>query len=633
MFDAVRSNKRIVQVILALIAITFAFFGIESYLQFLGKDDYVAKVGRSKITAQELDQALREEQDRLRSQLGEAFDPSIMQRPELKRSVVDGLVNQRLLRLQLDSSGMRATPESLRQMIAGIPAFQEEGKFSQKRYEQMLAARGYSPDRFEAGLAQDLAQQQLIAGVGRSAIVPAAVVDRWLTLQDETREVSMWSLSAATYLPQVKLAADAAQKDYDANKARYETPEQVKVEYLVLSQDELGAQVSVSDDEIRKQYDADPKRYAAPEERRARHILIEAAKDAGADKRAAAKAKAEALHKQVVAKPDSFAVLAKANSQDPGSAANGGDLGFFARGAMVKPFEDAAFGLKVGQISAVVETDYGYHIIQLEEVRGGGVKSFDQVKGEIAVELKQSAAAKRYAEVADSFGNTVYEQPDSLKPAAEKYKLVLRQSDWIAKGGRGLPAPFNNEKVMAAVFSADSVKNSRNTEAIDLGNNSMVSLRVLEHKAAAIRPFAEVRAAIEQKLTVDEAIKLAAKDGEAQIAKLRKGEAVEAKFGQTGEVSRAKPGPLPLDALKAVFRTPVDKLPAFAGIEVPGQGYAVFKISKVTKPALAPNDPRRADLASQYGRLLAEEDLRAYVAALRDRYPVKLSKSAGDAKE
>ncbi|WP_374515537.1 SurA N-terminal domain-containing protein [Niveibacterium sp.] len=632
MFDAVRNNKRIVQVLLALIAITFAFFGIESYLQNIGRDDFVAKVGRSKVTQQELDQALREEQDRLRGQMGEAFDPAMLQRPELKRSVVEGLVNQRLLHLQLDANSMRAAPDALRQTIAGIPAFQENGKFSPKRYEQMLAARGYSVERFESGLAQDLAQQQLIGGLARSAIVPSATIDRWLELQDESREVAMWALSAATYVPQVKLADGAAKKEYEANRSRFETPEQIKVEYVLLSQDELAAQATVTDDEIRKQYDANKDRYSAPEERRARHILIEAAKDAGSSKRAAAKEKAEALLKQLQQKPDSFAALAKANSQDPGSAANGGDLGFFGRGAMVKPFEDAAYSLKPGQLSGVVETDYGYHIIRLEEVRGGGTKSFDQAKAEIAQELKRTAAAKRYAEIADSFGNTVYEQPDSLKPAADKYKLALRQSDWIIKGSKG-PVPFDNEKVMTALFAADALKNRRNTEAIDLGNNTLVSLRVTEHKPAAVRPFEEVRAAIEQKLTTEEAIKLAAKDGEAQIAKLSKGETVDAKWGPSGAVSRGKPGPLPLEALKAVFRAPVDKLPAYVGVAVPNQGYAVFRISQVTKPQLAANDPRRAALAGQYGRLLAEEDLRAYVQALKDRYSVKFSAKAFDAKE
>ncbi|MBB4011022.1 peptidyl-prolyl cis-trans isomerase D [Niveibacterium umoris] len=528
---------------------------------------------------------------------------------------------------------MRATPEALQQTIVGIPAFQEDGKFSRKRYEQMLAARGYSPARFEAGLAQDLAQQQLIGGVARSAIVPAAVVDRWLTLQDESRDVAMWQLPASNYLAQVKLPGDAAKKEYEASRSSFATPEQVKVEYLLLSQDDLAAQVTVSDEDIRKQYDTNKDRYSAPEERHARHILIEAAKDAGADKRAAAKSKAEGLLKQLQQKPDSFAALAKANSQDPGSAANGGDLGFFGRGAMVKPFEDAAFALKPGQLSGVVETDYGYHIIRLEEIRGGGVKSFDQAKPEIAQELKRTGAAKRYAEIADSFGNTVYEQPDSLKPAADKYKLALRQSEWVAKDAKGLPAPFNNEKVMTALFSADAVKNRRNTEAIDLGNNALVSLRVVEHKDAAVRPFEEVRAAIEQKLTEQEAIKLATKDGEAMIEKLRKGETVDAKWGQSGAVSRGKPGPLPLDALKAVFRAPVDKLPAYSGVSVPGKGYAVFKIASVTKPQVAADDPRRKSLAEQYQRLLAEEDLRAYMTALKDRYSVKLSGKIADAKE
>ncbi len=633
MFDAVRNSKRIIQIILALITVPFALFGVESYLQRSGRDTDVAKVGGSNISVPEFQQALRDQQDRLRQQMGEAFDPEILKQPEMRESVLNGLVSQRLIQLQVSKDHLRATPDALRDTIANIDAFKEEGQFSMKRYEALLAARGMSREGFEAQLARDVAQQQLLAAVTGSAFAPSASVDRWLSLQDEQREVSIWTIPAAKFTGGVKLAADAAKKFYDMNLKRWERPEQVRVEYLVLNADLLASQVSISDEDARKEYEAHKDKFGAPEQRRARHILIDAPKDAPADKRTAAKARAVTLLQQVKAKPDSFADIAKANSQDPGSAPQGGELGFFARGAMIKPFEDVAFTLKSGEISDVVETDFGYHIIQLEEIRGGGQKSFDEVKTQIVDELKRTGAAKKFAELADAFSNTVYEQPDTLKPAAEKYKLQLQQSDWIVKGSHAATAPFNNDKLLAALFSADAVANHRNTEAIDVGNNMLVSARVLEHKPASVTPFAEMQTKIEEQLRADEAAKLAAADGERQLAKLQKNEAVVADWSAPETVRRSSPGKLPMAAVQAVFRANGDKLPTYAGAALPGQGYVIAKISRLERSRLAQDDPRRKGLATQYNRLFADEDMRAYLAALKDRYTVTKNQTILTAKE
>jgi peptidyl-prolyl cis-trans isomerase D len=633
MFDAVRNNKRIVQIFLALITLPFALWGVESYIQNAGRDTDVAKVGSSTIGIPEFQQALHDQQDRLRQQMGDAFDPEMLKQPEMRESVLDGLINQRLLQLQINKNRLTSSKQALQDKIMSIEAFKEDGQFSMKRYEMLLATRGMTRDSFESQLSRDLAQDQLLAAVAGSAFAPGASVDRWLSLQDEQREVSTWTIPAAKFAAEVKLAPDAAKKAYDANQKRWEQPEQIKVEYLVLNADALASQVTVADDEVRKEYEAHKDKYGAPEERRARHILIEVPKDAPADKRAAAKAKAEALLKQVKAKPDSFAEVAKANSQDQGSAAQGGELGFFARGAMVKPFEDVAFKLKQGEISDLVQTDFGYHIIQVEEMRGGGQKSFDDVKGQIADELKRAAQAKKFAEIADSFTNTVYEQPDALKPAADKYKLQLQQSDWIIRGSHAASAPFNNEKLLTALFSADALTNHRNTEAIDVGNNTLVSARVLEHKPAAVTPFAEVQAKIEGELRAEEAAKLASAEGEKELAKLQKNEAVTAEWTAAETVKRSNPGKLAAAAVQTVFRAPSDKLPAYVGVTLPGQGYVVVKITKVERPRLAQDDPRRKGLAAQYSRLFADEDMRAYLTALKDRYKVTKNQTALMAKE
>jgi len=631
MFDAVRNNKRIVQIFLALITIPFALWGVESYIQNASRQNYVAKVGSSEIGLQEFQQALRDEQDRLRQQMGAAFDPEMLQRAEYRDSVADGLVNQRLIQLQVAKDRLRVPQDAVRETIAGIAAFQENGKFSMTRYEQLVAARGMSPAMFESRLLSDLAQQQLVVGVARSVLVPDAAVDRWLTLQDEVRDVSVWQLPIDRFTAQVKLADGAAQKAYDADKKRWEAPEQVRVEYLVLSQQALADKVQISDEAARKQYEDHKERYGAPEERQARHILINAAKDVSADKRKAAKDRAEALLKEVRAKPERFAEVAKANSQDSGSAPSGGDLGFFGRGAMVKPFEDAAFKLKPNEISDIVETEFGYHIIQLVAVKGGGTKPFEEVKPQIVQELKLAEASKKFAEQADTFSNLVYEQSDTFKPAAEKLGLTVQQSNWLGKG-QVLPAPFDNQKLAQLIFSSDAINKKSNSEAIDIGNGTLVSVRVTEHKPVAVRPFAEVRAQIEKELTAAEALKLATAEGERQLAALNKGESIAgATWSEPLKVSRGRGG-LPPDLTKAVFRASGDKLPAYAGAAVPGAGYALLKISAVQKPTLAKEDPRRAALAQQYARVLGDEDLRAYVKALRDRYPVKVNETAVMAK-
>lgn len=632
MFDAVRSNKRIVQILLGLIAVTFSLWGIESYIQNWGRDTWVAKVGGAKISQQEFQEALRAEQDRLRQQLGAGFDPAMLERPEFRNSVVERLVGQKLLELERTSGRIKATAGPLRDTIA--EAFVEDGSFSPKRYEQFLAARGMSAPQFEHRVAQDLAQQQLVTAVGQSVLVPKGAVAEVIGLRDEVREVALWLFPSAQFAPSVKLADDAARKDYDANPKAWEMPERAKVEYVVLSLQGLAASAKVDEAAARQQFDAHPERYNAPEDRRARHILIEAPKDATTEQRAAARQKAEALLKSVKAKPETFADLAKSNSQDPGSAANGGDLGFFARGAMVKPFEDAAYALKPGQISGIVESDFGFHIIKLEEVRGGGARTFDEVKAQVLEELRREAATKRFAEVADSFGNTVYEQPDALKPVAEKYGLTLQQSDWIGRDGSGATGPLANPKVLAAVFAAESIRSQRNTEAIDLGDSTLVSARVIEHKPATVRPFEEVKVEIEQRLAAKEAGAQAALAGKAAIEKLRAGQNLpEAKWSEPAKLSRATPGPLSPEAAKAVFRLATDKLPAFTGVELGLQGYLVARVSSVQRAAPAADDPRAKMVADQYARMVGQEDLRAYVAALRARHKVVINKALVESKE
>ena len=625
MFDAVRNNKRIVQIFLALITLPFAFFGVDSYVRSVGTGDSLAKIGEDKINAQQFQQAMQSQQDRLRSQLGAQFDPKLLDTPEARKAILDNLVDQRLLMLEAAKNKLFASDDAIRRAIGGIDTFMVDGKFSSERYEAALRAQGMTPAGFEAQLRQDLTLQQLAGAVGQSGVMARTVSDRVLALQGEKREVQEYRLSLDSYLDKVKLDEGAAKRFYDENPKQFELPEQAKAEAVTLSMESISEQLSVTDEEIKAWYDGHKSNYEVPEERRASHILI-ASEKLGKEK---AKAKAEEVFKEVQKNPAAFADLAKKNSDDPGSASKGGDLGFFGRGMMVKPFEDATYQLKEGEISGIVESDFGFHIIKLTGIHATKAKPLTEVKDEIAAELKKTAASRKFAEAAESFSNMVYEQSDSLKPVAEKFKLSIKQSDWIGRRPNPANGALGNEKLLAALFSEDSIKNRRNTEAVEIASNTLVAARIVEYKPAALQPFDSVKSGIETLLKRKEAQQLAGKEGEARLAGLQKGED-KLPWGAVKRVSRLDAASLPPLSVPAVFRMNTEKLPAYSGVELPGTGYALFKLVKV-EAGDPLDDARKKAMMTQLGNLTAQEDVRIYLNSLRSRYKVEINQNALDA--
>ncbi len=627
MFDAVRNNKKIVQIFLALITLPFAFWGVDSYVRNADSDNAVAKVGGTKITAQQFQQELRESAERFRGKLGPAFDPKMMDTPEVRNGVLNEMVDRRLLMLEAQKSRLVASNDALRRAILAIPSFSENGKFSQEKYESLLKMQGMTPQGFEAQLRQDITLQQVAGTVGRTSFSAPALTARTLALQTEKREVLEARLTPELYLAQVKLEDGAVRKHYESNPKLFEIPEQARAEFVILSQDAIATQITPAEAEVRKWYDEHKDRYQVPEERRASHILV---KLEGKDK-GKAKAKAEELLKEVQKNPAAFADLAKKNSDDPGSADKGGDLGFFGRGAMVKPFEDAAFKLKEGEVSGVVESDFGFHIIKLANIRAAKEKSFAEVRGEIESELKRGGAARKFAEAAETFTNTVYEQADSLKPAADKFKLAIQQSPWIGRKPNPALGPLGNEKLLKALFSDDSVKSKRNTEAVEIAPNTLVAARIVEYKAAALQPFETVQAGIETMLKRQKAQEMAVKDGQDRLAALKKGGDEKVSWSPARTVSRndAKPA-LPEAALTAVFKTDAGKLPAFTGVELPGGGYGLYKLTKVDSEAKVDDDTRKGTQA-QLERITAQQEVQSYLAALRARHKVEINKAAVEA--
>lgn len=626
MFEFIRTHKRLMQVFLMLLIVpSFVLVGVSSY-QSGDASTGVAMVDGRKITQQEWEEAQRQQMDRYRQSMGEQFDQKMFETPEARQAVLDNLIAERALEAEIKRSHLTVNDATLAQTIAGIEAFKKpDGSFDMEQYKAVLAAQGMSPAMFDARMRRDMAMQQLNNAVQASAFVPRTVSKRLSDVNDQEREVQELVFPVSDFVAQVKVTDDMVKAYYDKNAALFAVPERAKVEYVVLDAAAVESQVAVSDAEVADFYNKNQKRFGSPERRTASHILVNAPKSASAADKAAAKQKAEAILAEVRANPAGFAAIAKAKSQDPGSAEMGGDLGVVEKGAFVPSVEDAIAKLKQGEISGVVESEFGYHIITVTSVVPAATKTLDEVKGEITAELTKAKMSKKFSELAEVFTDTVYEQSDSLKPVADKLKLTVHTVDNLARTPSPAlaDAPYNNAKFLQAVFSDDSLKNKRNTEAVEVAPSTLVAGRVVEFKPASKRPLAEVDAAIRQRVTVEEAIKLARKAGEAKMA-AAKATGDAAGFGAPVMVARTRQPTINPTAALAVLKADVSKLPAYVGVEVPGMGYGVYRIAKVTMPA-APDAARRAAEAEQIAGVVGQQEMYGFIEALKQKAKAKIT--------
>ncbi len=636
MFDFVRKHTRLLQFVLVLLIFpSFVFFGIQGYSRFAGGENVpVAKVDGHNITQAEWTAAQREQIERVRRQMP-GIDAKLFDTPEMKKQVLDGMIRERVLLAAADKAHLVTTNERLQRELLAIPQLaalkKPDGSFDVDAYRALLSAQGMSPEMFEARIRQDATSRQVLDGVGATAIGPAFSVNTAFDALLQQREIQVQRFDAKDYLSKVAPSDDDLQAYYKApeNAAQFQAPEQATIEYLVLDLESIKKGITVPEDELRKYYEQNEKRYSTPEERRASHILVKAEKGAPAAEREKAKAKAEQLLAELRKSPGSFADLARKNSDDPGSAQRGGDLDFFGRGAMVKPFEDAAFGLKQGEISSVVESDFGYHIIQVTGIRGGGKKSFEQVRAEIEDEAKKQQAQSRFAAAAVDFTNMVYEQADSLKPAAEKFKLEVRTAQDVKRTpAPGATGAMASAKFLESIFGTDSVKNKRNVEAVEVGPNQLASGRIVQYSPARQRAFDEVKSMVRDRVAAQQAAALARKEGEARLAELQKA-ADAAMPGSVVTVSRAATKEVPRDIVDAALRAPAAKLPAVIGVEQGGQGYAVVRIAKVSGRDPATGDAKQ--LQDQYGQAWGDAEAQAYYAALKQRLRAETLEAAGKA--
>ncbi|MDE3010372.1 MAG: SurA N-terminal domain-containing protein [Pseudomonadota bacterium] len=627
------SQGLVAKILLALITVPFALFGVDYYFRNGGGGDAVAHVDGTPVSQKEFSDAVRNRLTELRNMLGQnAPDIAQLNSPQLRQAVLNQLVDQTVVETRAHAVGLVASDAMVAERIGSMEAFKEDGKFSQKRYEQLLAANGLTPTGYERSVRTELSLQVFQQGIQGSAVVPQVAVAAWARLSNQSREVSVATFGAEAFLDKVKVEDKDLHAWYDAHADNYKVPERVQLQYLVLNPEVLGKDIQVAPDEIAAAYEQQSKggRFNTPEERRAAHILISVAATAPEAERKAAKAKAEQVLAEVKAHPDQFARLAEKYSQDPGSAKQGGDLGFFGRGAMVKPFEDAAFALKKGELSEVVQSDFGYHIIRLTEIKDQHSKSLEEASPELLRELRTQKAAKKFAEAADSFSNLVFEQSGSLKPAADALKLEIQQSGWISRTGAGADSVLANPKVLQAAFASDVVRDKRNTAAIEAGPNVLVAARATAYEAAVPKPFAEVADSIRQQLVRTQAAQLAVKAGQDALAALQAGKPVAGlSFGEAKSATRATAAAaaLPPALVDPAFKAPTAALPAYAGAELSGNGYGIVRISKV-EDGKADDEATRKQAEQTLRRSLEQGELNAVLASLRKSASISISKTA-----
>lgn len=627
MFDIFRKHTKIMMMVLFLLIIpSFVLFGIDGYNRMSEPDEAVARVGGNDITKTQWDSAHRVEADRIRASMPNV-DAKLLDSPEARYATLERLVRDRVVALAADQAKLSTSDARLARFLQEDPTIaslrKADGKIDMDRYRQLAANQGFTPEGFENNVRFDLARQQVEMAVRASSFAVPAVADVALNAFFEKREVQVVNFSAGDYAAKVSPTEAELDAFYKNNQALFQAPEQAQVEYVVLDLDAVKKSIQIPEADLKSYYEQNATRLSGVEERRASHILINAPKDAAAADRENARLKAEELLKAVRANPAAFADVARKNSQDQGSAAKGGDLDFFARGAMVKPFEEAVFAMQKGAISDLVESDFGFHIIQLTDVKLPKQRSFEDLRASLEADLINQQAQRKFAEVAEIFTNTVYEQSDSLQPVADKLKLEIKTVDKLTRQPQpDVTGILGNEKFLDRLFSSDTIANKRNTEAIETAANQLVAGRVVMHQPARALALSEVLAPVRARVIAARAAELAKKEGAEKLA-LWKADSVSASLPAAQVVSRDQPLNLPAPVLTAALRADSAKLPAWVGVDLGVQGYAVVRINRVVVRDEVEQAAVRQS-RDQYAQWWTGAESQAYYAVLKEKMKVEI---------
>lgn len=644
MFELIRNHRRWMQFILiVLIVPSFFLVGIQGYDSFVSSEPELASVAGQPIDRGEFDIAYRNQLEDFRQRLGSRFDPAMLDTPALREQVLNQLIDQRVLAQAAQDNRFSVSDGTLRNTIASIPQVQDDGRFSPERYRQVLAAQGMTPTNFEAGLRRDLAIGLVLQPVLNTAIEPTEVIGSLQSALTQQRTVQLRRFAADDYRAQITVTPEDIKAWYDGHQQELIVPEQVSAQYLVLDEAAASQDVQVNDDDIASYYEQNKNRFGQPERRRASHILIQTPAGASDADRQAARAKAEALAQQAQANPAGFAELAKANSQDAGSAQKGGDLGWLGAGMLTGDLNSTVFSLAEEQVSEVVESPSGFHIIQVTEIQPAAAKPLAEVRDEILAEIRKQIAATRFAEMATKLTEIVYDQRDSLQPAADALGLTIRTASGITRQGL-LPADettgadpasaggdasmLDNPRVREALFSSEGLREKLNSGVIELSSDALIVVRVAEVHPQHVAPLEKVSESIREQLTTERAAAAARKAGEddlktwsADPASLPEG------FGASVVVSREQPQQVSAPVLQAVMSLPSQPLPAYTGV-AEGDDYVVVRLDKIEPGQVEASSSEL--LARQLNAAWGEAEAAAVLKMLREQYDVKIMPEAAN---
>ena len=627
MFEFVRTHNRLLFFVLVLLIFpSFVFFGVQGYSQFNeGGTVSVARVDGHKITRAEWDAEHRRQVEQARARMPD-LDPKLLDSPELRRTTLEQLVRERVLFAAAMRGHLTVSDERLMRELQSIPQLaalkRPDGSFDVAAYKVMVESQGRSAESFEASLRQEISLRQVTAGVADTGLSVTMAGRTALDALLQLRDVQVLRFDAKDQRAGLAPTDEELAAYHKEHAAEFRTVEQARIEYLVLDAKALEQGVAAPEPELRKFYEENVSRYTTAEERRASHILVAAPKDAPADQRAKAKAKAEQLLEQARKNPAGFADLARKNSDDTLSAPQGGDLEFNGRGAFAaKAQEDAIFAMKVGEIGNVVESEFGFHVIRLDAVRGGQKKPFEEARPEIEAEVRKQLAAREFAGAAEQFSNLVNAQSDSLAPAADKLKLKVQTATVQRTPAPGATGALASAKLLEAVFTSESLKSKLNTETVEVGSNQLAAARVVEHQPSRLQSLTEVQARVRERVLARQAADKARKAGQARLAELQKTDST-AGLPPSVSMSRGNPQGQPPEVLNAVLRVDSAKLPQWVGVDLGDAGFALARVSAVKAPAS--DAPEVTQLLPRVAEAWAAAEAQAYYKALERRFKVSM---------
>ena len=640
-----KSSGWIATTIIVLLMVPFLFVIDASYLGGVGANN-VARVQappswwrsapsfwpvstlwrNANITSEDF--RIRFEQARMaaREQQGDAFDPRQFESLENKKAVLEQLIDEQVVRLAADEAGIVIGDAAVAAYIQQIPAFQRDGKFDSDQYRLALAQGGVArtPAAFDALVRDSLKQSVIPSALERSGFVTAGEAERLFKLLGQTRDIELAVLDPIAADPS-KVSDEQVQQWYAANGEDFRQPEQVSVEYVEVLASDLPPPVLADEATLRSRYEAEKSRFVAPEQRRAAHILI----TAGSDKDAA-RAKAADLAEQVRNGAD-FAALARTHSEDPGSKDLGGELGWVERGVMVGAFEEALFAMAAGEVRGPVETDFGFHVLKLEEVQGGQGKPFEEVRDQLAAEQLQADADGAFAELSGKLVDEVYRNPTALAPAAEVAGLTLKTAGPYSRDQA--PGILANSQLLRAAFSEVLIADGTVSDPIEIAPGHTVMLRVTAHQAEAPLPLEQVRDQVVAAVAADVAAKAMQAKAQELIAQIGEGSLAEAaaKAGVQVQALAALPRGVPVpgaEANAAIFRAtpPVDGKPVYDTVAMDDGRHAVFALTKVTPGDVSEvPEAQRGLLTEQLSQIDGNNAAEAYIRGMRERFKIQVS--------